>query len=202
MSKDTWVIADEPQSNIDLPGSPLSEKPESDYSGALPSRAADNLFWVGRYAERAEGCIRLLRTTIKKLYNNPDRANPGYEASLFTLLRSITRLTHTYPGFIGKSERDNPESAGFSARLLHFPEPELLSIAWDENRAGSLAYALRCLFQAGYAVRDLWSADTWRVMEELERNPDLPEQPNESTLRKLQEIWISAIRPFLHSADW
>jgi uncharacterized circularly permuted ATP-grasp superfamily protein/uncharacterized alpha-E superfamily protein len=30
--------------------------------GALPSRAADNLFWLGRYVERAEGIIRLLRS--------------------------------------------------------------------------------------------------------------------------------------------
>ncbi len=30
--------------------------------GTLPSRAADNLFWMGRYVERAEGLIRLLRS--------------------------------------------------------------------------------------------------------------------------------------------
>jgi hypothetical protein len=28
---------------------------------ALPSRAADNLFWLGRYAERCEGTMRILR---------------------------------------------------------------------------------------------------------------------------------------------
>ena len=29
--------------------------------GSLPSRAADNLFWLGRYVERAEGTVRILR---------------------------------------------------------------------------------------------------------------------------------------------
>lgn len=29
--------------------------------GALPSRAADNLFWLGRYVERTEGVMRILR---------------------------------------------------------------------------------------------------------------------------------------------
>ena len=37
----------------------------------LPSRAADNLFWLGRYAERAEGTVRLLRGILVRLTENP-----------------------------------------------------------------------------------------------------------------------------------
>jgi uncharacterized alpha-E superfamily protein len=32
----------------------------------LPSRAADNLFWLGRHAERAEGMTRLLRGVVTR----------------------------------------------------------------------------------------------------------------------------------------
>ena len=41
-------------------------------SGALPSRAADNLFWLGRYVERAEGAVRLLRAYHARLLETAD----------------------------------------------------------------------------------------------------------------------------------
>ena len=46
----------------------------------LPSRVADNLFWLGRYAERAENIARLLRTLIT-------RVRRADEAELGCLLR-------------------------------------------------------------------------------------------------------------------
>ncbi len=44
--------------------------------GNLPSRAADNLFWLGRYVERAEGHLRLLRALHLRLAETPDGSNP------------------------------------------------------------------------------------------------------------------------------
>ena len=54
-SKDTWVLADGPVSTFSL--LPARNQPvELSRGGSdLPSRVADNLFWLGRYAERAEG---------------------------------------------------------------------------------------------------------------------------------------------------
>jgi uncharacterized circularly permuted ATP-grasp superfamily protein/uncharacterized alpha-E superfamily protein len=177
ISKDTWVVATEPQSRTVAQNSPQPETVAGNYTSALPSRVADNIFWVGRYAERAEGSIRLLRSAVKKLYINPDRSNPNYQASLYTLLRGVTSLTGTYPGFLA-------EDAG---ALLQMPESELLSVTLEESRSGSLAYTLRCLIQAGYSVRDLWSSDTWRVMDELEHHLGQPGQFGETPLWQMQE---------------
>lgn len=44
--------------------------------GALPSRAADNLFWLGRYIERAEGMMRLIRAHHIRLAETGDPAAP------------------------------------------------------------------------------------------------------------------------------
>ena len=44
--------------------------------GVLPSRAADNLFWLGRYVERAEGAMRLARAYHARLAESPDLAAP------------------------------------------------------------------------------------------------------------------------------
>ena len=35
--------------------------------GSLPSRAADNLFWLGRYSERLDDQVRLLRSPLMRL---------------------------------------------------------------------------------------------------------------------------------------
>ncbi|MCC1481048.1 circularly permuted type 2 ATP-grasp protein [Roseibaca sp. Y0-43] len=55
---DVWIMCDRP-----APPETLfdNERFRREDTGALPSRAADNLFWLGRYVERAEGAIRLLR---------------------------------------------------------------------------------------------------------------------------------------------
>lgn len=177
ISKDTWILT---ESAPQAPESILRENtlaPRRGHNNALPSRAADNIFWVGRYTERAEATARLLRATLKKISINPDRGNPHEEAAARTLLRSVTNLTGTWPGFFGED----------AATLLQAPEEELLSVALDQQRPGSLAHALRSLAQAGFAVRDLWSSDTWRVMEGIEAHLSKPRETADGALWLLQE---------------
>ena len=178
ISKDTWVLASEPEQAVDLVMKPSPAQIAVSQSGALPSRAADNLFWVGRYAERAEGTARLLRSTIKKLYGNPDLSAREHTESLHCLLRAVTQITRTQPGF----------QAEDAQALLREPDAELLSVALDVTRIGSLANTLRCLVQTSYAVRDLWSSDTWRVMEELEQHLFSTRQLAETTLWQALDV--------------
>lgn len=57
---DVWVVSDRPVELDTL--APPESVPFIRHSGdMLPSRAADNLFWLGRYAERSEAHIRQLR---------------------------------------------------------------------------------------------------------------------------------------------
>lgn len=68
-SKDCWVlgsrIAGARPSPAEERGAPISEAVFHRLAPAeLPSRAADGLFWLGRYAERTDGIVRLLRTVI------------------------------------------------------------------------------------------------------------------------------------------
>jgi len=57
---DVWVVSDKP-----VESATLLARPDGPFVRArpdpLPSRAADNLFWLGRYVERTEGCLRLVR---------------------------------------------------------------------------------------------------------------------------------------------
>ena len=53
-SKDTWILSDGPVSQMTLLPSGAQPIPFSRGAGDLPSRIADDLFWLGRYVERAE----------------------------------------------------------------------------------------------------------------------------------------------------
>ena len=67
LSKDVWVLQEEGAdiygpTNLRVPALPIRRTP-----GDLPSRVADNFFWLGRYLERLENAGRLARATISRL---------------------------------------------------------------------------------------------------------------------------------------
>jgi uncharacterized alpha-E superfamily protein len=67
LSKDVWVLTEEGGDLIGpsvLPAPPLAIRRTS---GELPSRVADNLFWLGRYVERLENSARLVRSTLQRV---------------------------------------------------------------------------------------------------------------------------------------
>ncbi len=177
ISKDAWVISTEPELKYETARN-IGASATRGNEHALPSRAADNIYWVGRYAERAEGSIRLLRATVRKLYINPHNNDPDYDESLQCLLRGVANLTGTWPGFL-----DEDHSA-----LLKSPESELIAAALDEQRSGSIANLLRNVVRTGYSVRDLWSTDIWRVLDDMDEHLDQPLQLGENALWKLQEL--------------
>ncbi|MGE3362789.1 MAG: circularly permuted type 2 ATP-grasp protein [Rhizobiaceae bacterium] len=72
---DVWVVSDNPvkaETMLPLPTAPYARPRQ----GTLPGRAADNLFWLGRYVERAEGTMRLLRAYFIRLAEAGETASP------------------------------------------------------------------------------------------------------------------------------
>lgn len=70
---DVWVVSSKPVEQVTLLPRE-GEKLIRNSSGSLPSRAADNLIWLGRYAERCEATVRILRAYNARLaeVSNPD----------------------------------------------------------------------------------------------------------------------------------
>ena len=72
---DVWVIGDEP-----VVADSLTKQAAGPFvrrtPGELPTRAADNLFWLGRYVERAESQVRKLRAYHLRLEDAGDKTNP------------------------------------------------------------------------------------------------------------------------------
>ena len=150
--KDGWVIATRPEVHMSLwlqPG-----RPGRHFTGAsvLPSRVAENLFWVGRYAERAEAAARISRTVLW-LVGESDRYGEEAEAEALGHLEShLVRLT------LGRNVAAN--KVGRADRLG--------AALGDPEQPGSLYSTLGGMLNAAYAVRDHWSTDTWRVINRIE----------------------------------
>jgi uncharacterized circularly permuted ATP-grasp superfamily protein/uncharacterized alpha-E superfamily protein len=70
---DVWVVSAKPVERVTLLPQE-GEKLVRTSVGNLPSRAADNLIWLGRYAERCEATVRILRAYNARLaeVSNPD----------------------------------------------------------------------------------------------------------------------------------
>jgi len=158
-SKDTWVLASEPEEMTGLwldshPFAPAQPAPN------VSSRAAENLFWLGRYAERAEDVVRLLRVAHERRNEFQHGMNTAGVECLQALLAALTHVTTTYPGFVGD---------GAAARFAD-PGDELQSLAVDAARPGTLADAVHHLLDAASTVRDQLSLDTWLVISSLHRD--------------------------------
>ena len=66
-SKDTWILSEGPVRPVTLLPSLSQPAPLPCGVGDLPSRIADDLFWLGRYVERAEAHVRLARVAFARL---------------------------------------------------------------------------------------------------------------------------------------
>ncbi|MEZ5543060.1 MAG: circularly permuted type 2 ATP-grasp protein [Pseudomonadota bacterium] len=155
VSKDTWVLASEPEQIVTL--LPQGKAPYPQLQETLPGLAAENLYWQARYAERAEDMIRLLRNIHHRRNETLQLADPVYLQTLHMLLRGLTHMSISYPGFCG---------AGAAQRLAD-PQPELVDLISNPQRSGSLAANLAACLNASYAVRNLITGDARRVFNDI-----------------------------------
>ena len=153
-SKDAWVLSDGPVVPFSLLPSAARPVELSRAGGDLPSRTADNLVWLGRYVERAEGFVRLLRVIRVRL---TEKAGLAEAPELPALLRALTHQGGTYPGFVGE---------GADGRLAS-PEAELRSLVFEPARPGGLHGTLTAIRSVARMVRDRISPDTWRTLNRL-----------------------------------
>ena len=106
ISKDTWVLASEPEK---LSGFWLASGPPVaavDPAASMSSRAAENLFWMGRYAERAEAMARLVRVVHDRRNDFQRARQPRRHRMPAGAAQALTRVSSTYPGFVGEGASD------------------------------------------------------------------------------------------------
>lgn len=166
ISKDLWILASAPERHVSLLRQAYGPIVVTRDGSDLPSRTADNLYWLGRYGERFDGTARLLQETLSKLLELQDQES--LEKNCLDDL--LTALEVTIP--------DNPDpihSRFFGLRR------ELLRLLTDPSREGSLPYIFAGMLRTGRAIRDHLGDDSWRLLNLLQR--DLQEIPGNLTAR-------------------
>jgi uncharacterized alpha-E superfamily protein len=156
-SKDVWVASPAPVRHVSLlrpPGQPVQLVRST---GELPSRVAENLYWLGRHAARAEGTARVLRTTLLRLTSEFDTRQM---TELPRLIRLLAALGQIEPGFAVE---------GISDQLPRI-EKALPDSVFADNQPGSLFYTVESLQASAAVVRDRLSADSSRIINRIYRS--------------------------------
>jgi uncharacterized circularly permuted ATP-grasp superfamily protein/uncharacterized alpha-E superfamily protein len=165
---DVWVIADEPVEPLTLLASQDDVKVQR-LLGQLPSRAADNLFWLGRYLERAEATLRLVRSLCTSLMDS--------EAATRGVGETLKRLQELLIAWGALGEEALGTRALDAARdTLH-----------DEAAYGSVIYLVRKARRTAAGLRERLSADFWTLLLNLERGLTDPERHLLSEAGALQQ---------------
>ncbi len=161
-SKDAWVLGSAPVEHVTLL-SEQSEAVELRRSGEdLPSRVADNLYWLGRHIERVEAAARLLRSVTLRLTSETDVDS---RADLPWLLRALAVQGQIDPGFAVE---------GFKEQLPAI-EQALPALVFDRHEIDSLRFMMDETFRLAASVRDRLSIDSWRIVLRIQEKFPAPD---------------------------
>lgn len=148
-SADVWVpsTGQPPAAGPSLPAGPAARRER-----LVTSRAGENLFWMGRYTERTENTLRLVRLGLEVLGSENQR--------LPCLLDAITQLAQRH-GLV----RAGVPGAAQAHRVF---ERALIAGLWDREMATSVGFNLRAVCLAAAAVRERLSPEHWRLLEQAQ----------------------------------
>ena len=156
-SKDAWVLSDAPVDPFTLLGSQGRSIEIKRHGESAPSRAMDNLFWLGRYAERTESLVRILRAVASRLGEAPASALDLTHRLLvpFAQVNDAPALTAGPDGEAGLDK-------------------ELQIQIYGRRQSRGLQRLLSRVESTAWSVRDRLSLDTWRTINALTTKEGLP----------------------------
>lgn len=151
-SADVWALTDGAVDRTTLLPDNQSGPAVVQRSRRVTSRAAENLFWLGRYTERTENATRLARIALQCL-NGEDQSSPPLLAWLSALAVSQGLVLPTVP-------------AATQARRVF--ERSLIAGLTTPAQVTSVGFNLRALMGAASAVRDRLSQEHWNLIVRAE----------------------------------
>ena len=150
-SADVWVQAShrEAVDKVSLLG---NTQAPSARQRLVTSRAAENLFWMGRYTERTENTLRLARLSLNTLASE----DQGRQS----LMRWISQLARLHGLVPSAAPLANQSPRVFERTLIH-------SLS-DTSESTSVGYNLRALVRSASSVRERLSTEHWQMLTQTE----------------------------------
>jgi uncharacterized circularly permuted ATP-grasp superfamily protein/uncharacterized alpha-E superfamily protein len=153
-ARDVWVVSDEtppPHTSLWRPTIAAAKLPPA--ANDLPSRAADNLFWLGRSIERADWTMRVLRICLSRMQED---SAPRQE-----LRASRTALEILLARDEGKPRESRQPT---DARLVEGLAHQLMTTAeWHYG----LPRTLDNIHRLAGLSRDRLSLEAWRTLNDF-----------------------------------
>ena len=153
-SKDLWILGkseDESGINILKTREFIDTRLEN-----ISTKRAENLFWLGRYLNRAITTARMIRFNLKSMLNiNRYEDNTNAKQATKILNIALTHLSMTYPGFLEEKEIK--------------PINEILDLIQNNNRSGTLSFTLSMLANINANVKNLLTMEAWRIFERMQK---------------------------------
>jgi uncharacterized circularly permuted ATP-grasp superfamily protein/uncharacterized alpha-E superfamily protein len=148
----------------------------------LPSRIADNLFWLGRYAERLEDRVRLIRALLPALSGEEDF---GRTATVEPVVQLLTGLEYLPPEVSGASLGEQ----------LWQVQRLLANMVRDESRPIGLGWNLKQMRRVALHLKERLSADTWRVLQKIQTDfsMSIPTDPNQRYISEMNLLDSSIV---------
>jgi hypothetical protein len=148
-SLDTWVQTDGHVDRYSMLPEALRPDDLVQQRRPVTSRAAENLFWMGRYAERADHTARLAQATLALI--------AGDTMPVTTVANVLGRLALEH----GLTPAKTPAPTGPHAASVF--ERTLLASLQNVN-ADSVAFNLACMQRAGSQIKERLSPEHWRLL--------------------------------------
>jgi len=154
LAQDVWIESRRPVDSISLLPGPEAPVTITRGGDDLPSRDADNLFWLGRMVERGDCASRVFRVLFQQVVSGEDA---GLESEQRVLLRALASLGQVEPGLaVDGLEQGMPR--------LELSLPQAL---FNTQEPRSLRTTVREMIRLADSVRDRLSADAWRSLNIL-----------------------------------
>ncbi len=190
-TRDVWVIADgemPPHRSLWQPTIETARVQRS--QRVIQSRVADDLFWLGRYGERSDWIMRVLRSALQRLQE--DNAPSDGQGAARTCLQAL--LVRDEIEDIPSPEEPNQSAIASMARML--------VSAHDGKR--TLDATLDKLYRVSSLTRDRLSLEAWRVLSHFRPGEDwrraILSAPPEAALDLVEDGlgWLSAFNGLMH----
>jgi uncharacterized alpha-E superfamily protein len=156
-SADCWVQTGGAVDHTSLLHSAPSTLALASQGRTVTSRAAENLFWLGRYTERAENTIRLAQIALNEL-RGEDATSPSVLAWISAIAKENSLVLEDVPS----AEQSVRVFTRSLVANLAPPDPELSAQSF------SVGHNLRSLKSAASQVRERLSQEQWKLVERTE----------------------------------